>query len=130
MNLINVMMYVQKDVHQRNEVTRKFTNMKCNMDNSINMKAQWRSPITRVMGVEIQTVEVISIYAIFKMKNINEINLADHIFLRVKRVNFLRIYRPIFCIFQFDMSSSYHDAAHKFRIHISTNFHRTNEYQI
>lgn len=32
--------------------------------------------------------------------------------------------------FHFDMSSSYHDASHKFGIHISTNVHRTNNYQI
>lgn len=74
-------------------------------------------------------IEVINIYAIFKIKSTNKINLADHIFLK-ENMYFGGNYRPISCIFHFDISGSYHDASHKFRIHISINVHRTSDYQV
>lgn len=67
-----------------------------------------------IIGVEIQMVKVISIYAVFKIKNVNEINL-EYIFLK----GILGSYMPLFCIFNFDMASSYPDASNKFTIHIS-----------
>ena len=44
-------------------------------------------------------VGVISIYAIFKIKSVNKVNLAECIFLKEKRMDFWGSYMPIFCIF-------------------------------